>query len=569
MSASQLLVHGGTVLTQDPALPAAQALLVEDGAVVASGTDDELAFRARPGAERLDLDGRFVCPGFIDAHNHFIFSVLAELGTDCSTPAVRSLEELLWAMGQAVEQAKPGQWVRGWGYTELNLDDGRHPTLAELDGIAPENPLVIGHGSGHMCVANTLALRTAAITESTPDPPNGLIDRRRGRLTGLLHEGASEMVDVIARNAIIAAEPESCLGAARTVARRYASLGLTCICDPCVPANVEPLYDELLADPDFPLRIVGLGMGAEGMFTPPVDRLADEPGTDGSGFRISGVKFFADGGEQCAVCMSKRSALRGALRTVRNSIRHRTLLAAKLFSAPVSRLGRDGNIHSGIKFYADADLASLVGQTVGGGLRAAVHAMGNEAIDQVLDAVEQTRRSCPDDAVFRMEHAMMPAETSFSRMGKLGIAAVVQPRFVHDFGFAMLLTGMNREFRVLAFRDLKNHGVLLAGSSDAPVCDPSVLAAIESAVTRRTEHGELLDRDQSLSVDEALAMYTVNAARVLGVEGHHGSLRPGSAADFLVLDADPRAVDPHQIGGIQVERTYRGGRCVHEASSAA
>jgi predicted amidohydrolase YtcJ len=266
--------------------------------------------------------------------------------------------------------------------------------------------------------------------------------------------------------------------------------------------------------------------------------------------------------------MSKRAAAAGALRALRSAIRHRTLLAAKLFSAPATKLGPDGNIHSGIKFYEDDSLAGLLTATAGQGLTAAVHAMGNEAIDQVLGAVEQARRSCPDEATFRMEHAMMPDEAALPRLAPLGIAAVVQPRFVHEFGFPMLLTGMNKPFRVLAFRDLMDHGVLLAGSSDAPVADASVLAAIESAVTRRTEHGEVLDADQALTVEEALAMYTVNAARVVGLGATHGVLAPGRAADFVVLDSDPRTADPSRIGAIQVDRTYRAGRCVADASAA-
>jgi predicted amidohydrolase YtcJ len=126
-----------------------------------------------------------------------------------------------------------------------------------------------------------------------------------------------------------------------------------------------------------------------------------------------------------------------------------------------------------------------------------------------------------------------------------------------------LVTGINREFRVLAFRDLMNEGVILAGSSDAPVCDPAVLPAIEAAVTRRTRQGDVLDADQALTVEEALALYTTNAAAVLGLEKDHGSLRSGSAADFVVLDADPRTVDPREIGRIQIHQTYRRGRRVH------
>jgi predicted amidohydrolase YtcJ len=561
---SQLLFIGGTILTQDPAQPVAQAMLIEDGAVVATGAGDEIASLARAGAETVDLAGRFVCPGFIDAHNHFVFGVLAELGTDCRTPPVGSTEELLSKLGRTVARTPSGRWVRGWGYNELDLDRGRHPALAELDRIAPDNPLVIGHRSGHMCVANTLALQAAGISTDSRDPPNGVISRdRRGGPTGLLEEHASEMVDMIARDAILGADPSQCRAAAYTVARRYAALGLTSICDPCVPRNVEPLYDEITRDPGFPLGIVGLGIGRDGMFAPPLDRLEDRPREGEDGFRVSGLKLFADGGEQCAVCMSKRGAVRTALRVVRNSLRSRSLMPARLVRAPVSRLGRDRMIHAGIKFYGDRDLAGLLSQTAGSGLVAAVHAIGNEAIDQVLDAIEAARQSCGDEAGFRMEHAMMPSEESLPRIANLGVAAVVQPIFVRDFGLPLIMTGMNREFRALAFRDLIDQGVILAGSSDAPVCDPAVLPAIESAVARRTSSGEVLDADQALSVDEALAMYTVNAAELLGLGKSRGALRRGCAADFVVLDDDPRAVDPHLIGRIQVDRTYRAGRRVY------
>ena len=154
-----------------------------------------------------------------------------------------------------------------------------------------------------------------------------------------------------------------------------------------MPRELEPLYDELNRDPEFPLLIVGLGMGKDGLFAPPLDRLEDRPAAGEDGFGVSGVKLFADGGEQCAVCMSKRGAARMALRVVQSSIRHRTLMPLKLATAPVSRLERDGKVHSGIKFYGDGQLAGLLERAAGHGLDAAVHAMGNEAIDQVIGAI--------------------------------------------------------------------------------------------------------------------------------------------------------------------------------------
>lgn len=561
---SQLLVSGGTILTQDPEVPVAEAMLVEDAVVVATGSDEEIRGQARPGAERVDLDGRFACPGFIDAHNHFAFCTVAELALDCRTPPMRSVEQILVELEELAARTPAGRWVLGWGYNEVFLEGSRHPTLAELDRIAPENPLVIGHQSGHMAAVNTIALEKAGISESTPNPSNGVLERdRSGRLTGILHEHAAELVGVVARREIMSADPETTRRAAYALARSYAELGLTTICDPCVPRELEPLYDELNRDPEFPILLVGLGMGKDGLFAPPIDRLEDRPAAGEDGFAVSGVKLFADGGEQCAVCMSKRGAARMALRVVQSAIRHRTLMPLKLARAPVSRLGRDGKIHSGIKFYGDGQLAGLLERAAGHGLASAVHAMGNEAIDQVIGAVGSARRRAPDDATFRMEHVMMPSEDSLSRIDGLGVAGVVQPRFVHDFGQPLILTGTDRELRVLPFRDLLDQGVLLAGSSDAPVCDAAVLPAIQAAVTRRTADGEVLGRDQALSVDETLAMYTAGSAGVLGLDKSHGRLARGRAADFVVLDADPRAVDPHLIGRIQVERTYRAGRRVH------
>lgn len=554
-------------MTQHPKQPEAQSMLIDSGTVLAVGGEAEIRAKARDSAEVLDLDGRLACPGFIDAHSHFLFGILAELGVDCRPPHVTTIRELLAALAEVAGQTPDGEWVRGWGYSEFDLAEGRHPTLAELDRVAPANPVVVEHISGHMSVANSLALAAGGITQWSPDPVGGILGRHplTRRLTGLLHEGASELVDVVARNAILAADPDACLLAARTVAARYAALGLTSICDPCVPPEALPIYQELSSDPEFRLRLVGLGMGEAGKFSAPVDLLGGDSAADGAqGFALAGIKFFADGGEQCAVCMSVGGALRGALRSGANAIRYRTLLAGRLFAAPRTRLGFDGNLHTGIKFYPDEQLATLVGRTVSQGLTAAVHAMGNEAIHQVLGVVEEARRHAPDDARFRMEHVMMPSEGSLERIAGLGVAAVVQPIFVRDHGFPLLVTGMNREFRTLAFRDLIDHGVLLAGSSDAPVSDPAVLPAIEAAVTRRTAQGEVLDADQALTVEEALALYTSNAAAVLGLDC--GVLKTGAPADFAVLDADPRTVDPTAIGRIHIEMTYRQGRRVYARS---
>lgn len=552
---SGLLFQGGAILTMDPAAPVAEALLVDGDRIAAVGSAAEVSALA-DGADVIDLDGGVVCPGFIDAHNHFMLSVVAELGIDCRVPAVSSLPHMFDVLERTARATAPGTWIRGWGYSELDL--GRHPTVRELDAVAPDHPLVIGHVSAHMCVANTRALAAAGITAASADPPGGMIERdRRGRPTGVLNEQASEAVDLLARTAVLASDPPASLRAAHTVAGRFASLGLTTICDPCVPASVEPLYGDLVTDPDFPLHLTGLGMGAAGMFAAPHDRFDRDP--SGS-FQIGGVKIFADGGEQCAVCLTPRGAARLALRAIAGAARHRTLLGARLLTTPKARVGRDRKLRSGLSFHSDTALAAMLQLAAQRQLTGAVHALGNAAIDQALDAFEQVRRIEGDEPAFRMEHVMLAQERALPRIAELGVTAVVQPRFVHDIGFEMILTGSNREFRVLAFRDLMDHGALVVGSSDAPVAEPAVLPAIESMVTRATATGHVLDPDQALTVEEGLALYTANAARALGLQHSHGTLRAGSRADLVVLSADPRSVSTSAIGDITVERTYLAGR---------
>ncbi|MGD9891827.1 MAG: amidohydrolase family protein, partial [Dehalococcoidia bacterium] len=166
-----MLFHNATIVTMDPASAQSTAMLVRDGLVERTGEPHDL-IRLAPDAVPVDLGGRFVCPGFVDAHNHFSLTALEPVSVDCRTPPVRSIDGLLARVRDAVASLPPGRWLRGHGYDEATLGS-RHPTRADLDAAAPDHPVVLVHWTVHRCVANSAALRAAGIREDAPNPSGG------------------------------------------------------------------------------------------------------------------------------------------------------------------------------------------------------------------------------------------------------------------------------------------------------------------------------------------------------------------------------------------------------------
>jgi predicted amidohydrolase YtcJ len=534
-----LFVHG-RILTMDPARPQVEALAVAGGRVLATGATAALLARRERDTAVIDLGGRFACPAFIDPHTHFSMTALAPAEADCRTPPLRTIAELQ-ARIRALAAALPaGAWIRAHGYDETALRERRHPTRAELDEAAPEHPVVLVHWSVHRCVLNSAALAALGIGAETPDPPGGWIVRDpQGLPLGPLYETATNAAQARSLAAYAERLAEHAPALFRANARAHLALGITALGDAYVGPPLLRLYQSAAAGGGLPLRVSAYCGGAAGLFAPPRACLTDpatwpEAGSGDGSFRLVGIKLFVDGGGN----------------TTAASVAGQT-------AHPAPRPAR--------VFYRQEELDALVAAAHARGLQVAVHAAGDIAVDMALTAMERARAAYPRlEPHFRVEHAVLLSDALIRRLAAVGAVVVTQPLAITYHAGHVARAPLAEGLRYLPLRDLLAAGVTVAASSDSPCYPLDPLRHVWAAVTRATLAGEVHAPEQRLTVEEALRLATVHAARAVGTADEEGSLAPGRRADLVVLSADPRTVPPDTLHALRVEAVYRAGALVFE-----
>jgi predicted amidohydrolase YtcJ len=531
------LFTNADLLTEDPSRPRARALLARAGLVVAAGEPEELR-RLAPDAEVVDLGGRFACPGFVDAHNHFSLTALAPREVDCRTPPVRSMADLLDRVRAAAAEAPPGLILRGHGYDESALG-GRHPTRVELDAAAPDHPVVLVHWTVHRCVASSAALRLAGIPLDAADPPGGwLVRDLHGALTGLCYERATDPLQSASLTAYARQYARELPALFRHNAAMQLREGITAVGDAYVHLSLAGGYGEAALD----IAVRPFLGSARGLFAPPdevlggtpLPRVAARSEVDGglgegaipdTSLLPHGVKVFADGGGNTT--------------------------AASLASGRPPRF----------LFYRQDELDALVAEAHGRGLPVAVHAAGDIAVTMALDAFAHARRAHPAvEPRFRIEHAITLKQRDIPRLRDLGVIVVTQPEAVYHAGERLAAAGLLAEgVRIAPFRELLDAGVTLAFSSDSPCYALPPLWQMWCAAGRATASGAALDDGQAVTPEEALAAYTRGGAAALFTEDSLGALKPGSGADLVVLSGDPRITPLDRWRELRVERVFVGG----------
>ncbi len=273
-----------------------------------------------------------------------------------------------------------------------------------------------------------------------------------------------------------------------------------------------------------------------------------------------------DGAERCALCFSMTEVARGAGATFKAAVGGAGLASLRAAASARWTRGADGLMHSGVLFWDQDRLDAALTAAAQSGLQVAQHAIGNEAIDIAVTALEHGGDALDDlPGVPRLEHVTFGDAAVARRMADTGAVAVVQPYFLYDMvGDYSALTPPPEPTVVLPLRTLLDAGVELAGSSDHPVSDYDVLAAVEAAVRRHTKLGRVSYPEEALTAEEALRAYTLGSAKALGVEHEAGSLEPGKRADIVVLSGDPRGTA--SPADLSVRRTYAGGELVYEAA---
>ncbi|RMD82224.1 MAG: amidohydrolase [Candidatus Dadabacteria bacterium] len=563
MSAERLF-FGGPILTMRSELPRAEAVGVREDRIVAVGDLATVRACLAPDAERVDLGGRCLLPGFIDAHHHFSDGAFFDAAVNLHWPRVRSLTDLLRLIAQRAASLPAGSWVIGEGYFPAHLRERRPPTIDELDRACPEHPVLLMHYTYHEAVVNTRAHERVGLPLVRADPPGGEIERdRRGRPTGRLIENAVApfFVSAIAET-LSAGEGEYLDRIERYQARCFAA-GLTRVYDAAVSPRMERAMRVAAERGTLRIGVSMMVASGDGMFSPPRDRLASAylgPGCDP--LRVGALKLFMDGGERAAVRLSLAELARAVAASGWRALARASLdplRAAAEF--PVSLDWSTLSVRSGILFYGESEARELVEAGLARGFSIAIHAEGNEAIERALRILPPTRSDRPP-GVFphRIEHFFFPDEGHIGRAADARLAVAAQPLIVSWVGDRLLDLGIPRVRRFTPLRSMLDAGLIVAGSSDAPVVDLDPLAGIRAAVTRETLAGDTLGDGQEIRVEEALEMYTLAAARAGGLEAEAGTLEPGKRADFVVLSADPTEVGAERLDQVRIERTVCGGR---------
>ena len=520
------ILFNARIYTLDNAHPTVSAVAIEHGRVVALDETDKLLSEFDK-AEKQDMGGNIILPGFTDAHLHLQQYALSLQKIDCETD---TLDECLQRLEEHVRIAPPGEWILGHGWNHNNW--GAWPSATNLDKIAPNNPVYFTAKSLHAGWANSNTLKLANITNASPNPANGQLQRNsNGELTGILLETAMDLV-----NAIVP-EPstESVAEAIEHSQPILWRMGLTGLHDfdqrTCFMA-LQQLHSQkklgIRVTKSIPVEMLSQAI-----------ELGIRTGFGDDWLRIGSVKAFMDG------ALGPRTA--AMIQPYDNEPENRGILTM------------------------DAEELLDVGrQAVEVGLSMAVHAIGDRANHETLNAYEQLRRFERDRNLppsrHRIEHAQILHPDDVSRLADLGIVASMQP--VHatsDMDMADQYWG-ERAALSYAWGSQLNHGANLVFGSDAPVESPNPFIGLYAAVTRQRIDGDAESEswypEQRLSIQQAVEGFTLGPAYVTGMESRLGKLAPGFLADLIVLGHDPFTIPSADLLEMESLATMLGGEWV-------
>jgi predicted amidohydrolase YtcJ len=504
-----LILSHATVLTMDPRQPRAQAIAVLDGRIVAVGTTAEVLALRGHGTQLIDCQGAAVLPGFIDAHLHLRAYAATFGGIDCRPHLVRSLADLQTLLQRHSHRLAPGQWLVGYGYDEFGLAEQRHPTRWDLDLVTPHHPARLAHRSRHAWVMNSLGLVRLGITRDFAAPAGGVVERHpvSGEPTGLLID-----IDAYLREHLPpVATSEMFRGGLRQSNQSLLSAGVTTIQDASV-SNDLAAYEAFrtwIAAGDVRLRVTLL-MGASAL--PDLIAAGLKPGEGSPFLRVQGIKIRLD--EASGVLYPPQE-----------------IVNAQVWSGHCQ------------------------------GFPVAIHAVDLSALVSALHAIRLAQARLPrPDLRHRIEHGALCPDVCLDELADLRVAVVTQPAFLWHHGQRYLAEiDPDQQPWLYRVKSLLDHGIPVAGSSDAPVVPPLPLQGVSAAVARRTPDGHIIGAEERVSVMEALWLYTQGAAWACGLESEVGSITTGKWADLVVLGADPRRVPVADLADIPVRMTIVNG----------
>jgi predicted amidohydrolase YtcJ len=530
---ADLVLVNGKIWTVNDKQAEVEAVAVLGNRIAAVGSTEEIRKWVGANTKVIDLQGKRVTPGFNDSHVHFLDGGMGLASVqlrDARTP-----EEFRGRIRDFAAKLPKGRWILNGNWDHENWTPPALPTRQLIDAVTPDNPVFINRLDGHMCLANSLALKLAGVTRETPDPPGGTIVRDAGgEPTGVLKDAAMNYVYKV----IPSASEEVMAEAIRAALAYAAENGVTSVQDMSASPEVFGVYQKLLANGELTVRVYGIQPLSEwGRLA----RVGVRAWFGNDKLRIGGLKGFADGS------LGSTTAL----------FFEPYLDAPKTSGLPSDEMFPEGKMLNNI---LDADRA---------GLQVAVHAIGDKANKTILDVfAEVVKRNGARDRRLRIEHAQHLRPEEIKRFGAERVIASMQPFHAIDDGrWAENRIGPNRAKGTYAFRSLLDAGATLAFGSDWFVAPMEPLMGVYAAVTRRTLDGKRPQGwvpEQKITVAEAVRAFTMGSAYASGDEKVKGSIEVGKLADLVVLSADIFKIDPVEIEKAKVVMTIFDGKAIYQ-----
>ena len=537
--AHQVFING-SILTMDLNNPVVEALSTRGERIEKVGTTAEIMAEVDDETEVVDLQGRTMLPGFIDAHGHFPGSGMSVIAADLNSPPIGdkvSVEQVLAALREQAATTESGEWVSGFGYDDTLLAEMRHPTREELDSVSTEHPVVAMHVSGHMLVANSVALARVGIDADTPDPEGGVIGRLPGSRepNGLLEETARLGIVREMQNLGLI----DTYRLMKAAANEYSAMGVTTAQSGGVSKPLALGLSWLSRLGVIPQRLILFPFETE-WGEALLDGEYDPADYNSEKVAMSAVKLVADG-----------------------SIQGYTGYLSEPYFTPYHG---DAD-YRGYPTLSREELFTQVEALHKAGYQLAIHGNGDAAIDDILDAFEAAQAAHPvDDPRMILIHAQMARKDQIERMKALGVTPSFFTAHTWYWGdrHRDIFLGPQRAAQISPSRWALDSGLHFSSHLDTPVTPMQPLQAVWSQVFRGTTSGDVLGPEQRIGVMDALRAVTIEAAWQVFQESNRGSLNPGKYADLVVLSGDLLA-DPKAMRDLTVDRTVIGGATVYRA----
>lgn len=528
---ADLIFTNGQIITVDSHFTVAEALAIKGNKIIRVGTNNEMHEWKGSNTQIIDLQGRSMLPGFIDAHAHLELYGTNQLGVNCKE--VHSIEEMKQKLKQIAADTPKGQWIRGWGYNQNYLSEGRHPTRKDLDEVSTEHPIIVVRTCGHISCVNSKALEMGGISDETPEPTGGRYIKEEGKPNGVLLESAHMEMFLAAQYT-----DEEIMQGLEIASRHFLSCGITSVHDAgaygnehfrnlykavrngAVKLRVYTLYGSLHDSPSVLKKGVDAGV---------ITGLGDER------FRIGPAKVFIDGSSSGPT-------------------------AATRF--PYTSNPDD----SGILYLSQEELNESLGAAHDAGWQITAHAIGDKGVEMMIECIEEAlRRSPRKNHRHRIEHSGMTPPDLIKRMKSLGVIPIPNPAFIYEFGDGYVKDyGEERVESMFPAQSYIDHGIIAAIGSDSPITSFNPMVGIQAAISRKSKTGREIGRSQKIELQEAIRMYTIHGAYASYEDGIKGSLEVGKLADLVVLDRPILQAPTEELHQIEVEMTMVDGEVLYQ-----